>query len=115
VRAVNAAGASAPSNIVDVVVGAAAPCVSPTAPATVNASLNSGTGTVTWSAVAGATSYLVRAGSAPGGSDLFNGNVGNVTSASASGLPAGFRAFVRVHAVNACGTSGPSTEAVLGS
>ena len=115
VRAVNAAGASAPSNIVDVVVGAAAPCVSPTAPATVNASLNSGTGTVTWSGVAGATSYLVRAGSTPGGSDLFNGNVGNVTSVSASGLPAGFRAFVRVHAVNACGTSGPSTEAVLGS
>jgi hypothetical protein len=115
VRAVNPAGASAPSNIVDVVVGAVAPCVPPTAPATVNASLISGTGTVTWSGVAGATSYLVRAGLTPGGSELFNGNVGNTTSVSASGLPAGFRAFVRVYAVNACGTSGPSAEAVLGS
>lgn len=114
VRALSGGGASGPSNIVDVVVGAAAPCVSPGVPATVNASLSGGTGTVTWSAAAGATSYLVRAGSAPGGSDLFNGNVGNTTSASASGLPAGFRAFVRVHAVNACGTSGPSAETVLG-
>ena len=114
VRAVNTAGTSPPSNVVDVVVGAVAPCVPPAVPATVNASLNSGVGTVTWSAVPGATSYIVRAGLTAGGSDLFNGNVGNTTVVSASGLPAGFRAYVRVYAVNACGTSGPSVEVIVG-
>ena len=84
VRAVNPVGASAPSNIVDVVVGAAAPCAPPTAPATVNALLLSGTGIVTWSGVAGADELSRRAGSTPGGSDLFDGNVGNVVSVSAS-------------------------------
>ena len=51
VRGVNPAGASAPSNVVDVVVGAAAPCASPTAPATVNASLTQrhGNSDMVWS------------------------------------------------------------------
>lgn len=114
VRAVNPLGASAPSNIVDVIVGSSTPCAAPAAPQAVNASLSSGTAIVSWSAAPGATSYIVRAGSAPGGSDVFNGNVGNTTAVSASGLPAGFRAYVRVHAVSACGTSGASAEVLIG-
>jgi hypothetical protein len=114
VRAVNPSGVSAPSNVLDVVVGAAAPCAPPTAPAAVSATLVNGTATVSFNPSPGATSYLLSAGSAPGGSDLFNANIGNTTVASASGLPAGFRAFARVQAVNACGTSSPSTEVFVG-
>jgi hypothetical protein len=113
VRSVNPLGASAPSNIADVIVGSGVPCVVPSPPAGVSASSSSGTAVVTWSAAANATSYIVRAGSAPGGSDLFNGNVGNTTLVSASGLPPGFRANVRVYAVSACGTSGPSSEVLI--
>jgi hypothetical protein len=114
VRAANPLGTSAPSNIVDVIVGSGAPCVTPTAPVGVNASLSSGTATVSWPAVAGATSYIVRAGSTSGGSDLFNGNVGNVTAVSASDLPVGFKAYVRIYALSACGTSPPSPEVLIG-
>ena len=114
VRAVNAAGISNPSNTVDVVVGSAAPCVPPGVPGGVSGSVVAGTASVGWSAVPGATNYIVRAGVTPGGSELFNGNVGATTSVSAGGLPAGFRAFVRVLAVNACGTSTPSADVLIG-
>lgn len=114
VRAVNTSGVSGPSNIVDFVVGSSAPCVPPSAPGGLTASLVSGTASVIWTGVAGATSYILRAGSTPGGSDLFNGNVGNTTQLTAGGIPAGFRAYVRVFAVNACGISGASTEALIG-
>ena len=114
VRAVNSFGASAPSNVVDFVVGSGSPCVTPNAPVGVNASFGNGMATVSWAAVAGATSYLVRAGSTPGGSDLFNGNVGNLSAVSASGLPAGFRAYVRIYALSGCGTSAPSAEVLIG-
>ena len=114
VRAVNASGTSGPSNVVDVVVGSSAPCATPAAPTGVNGSLLNGTASVSWAAVPGATSYIVRAGSTPGASDLFNGNVGPATAVGASGLPTGFRAFVRVLAVSACGTSAPSVEILIG-
>lgn len=115
VRAVGATGTSGPSNVIDVVVGSSAPCAPPTAPTNVAASLSNGTATVTWAGVAGATNYILRAGLTSGSSDVFDGNVGGTTQVSASGLPGGFRAFVRVHAVNACGTSAASAEAVIGS
>jgi hypothetical protein len=114
VRALNAAGLSDPSNTVDVVVGSAAPCVPPGVPGGVSGSVVAGTASVAWTAVPGATSYIVRAGVTPGGSELFNGNVGATTSVSAGGLPAGFRAFVRILAVNACGTSAPSADVLIG-
>jgi hypothetical protein len=85
----------------------------PLAPGVVTGSVASGTATVSWLPAAGATSYVVQAGSSPNASDLFNGNVGNVLSVSASGLPAGFRAFVRVLAVSACGNSGASAEVLV--
>jgi len=112
VRSVNPLGLSAPSNAVDVIVGSGTPCAIPAAPSP-TASLVAGVGSVTWSPIPGATSYVVVAGTQPGGSDLFNANVGNVTSVAAAGLPPGFRAFVRVYAVSACGPSGPSAEVIL--
>jgi hypothetical protein len=85
----------------------------PPAPVGLTGSVIAGTATVSWSAAAGATSYIVQAGSSPNASDLFNGNVGSALSVSASGLPAGFRAYVRVFAVSSCGASAPSTEVVV--
>ena len=65
-----------------------------------------GTATVSWPQVAGATSDIVSAGSALGGTNLFpTTNVGSNNQLGASGLPVGFQAFVRVIAVNACGQS----------
>jgi hypothetical protein len=115
VRGVNPVGTSAPSNAVDVIVGSSTPCAVPAAPSGVTGSLANGIASVNWPAVLGAASYIVRAGSTPFGSDLFNGNVGAATSVSASGLPAGFRAYVRVLAVSACGTSVPSADILVGS
>jgi hypothetical protein len=86
------------------------PCAALPAPSGLTGSVTSGTGRVQWNAVPGATSYIVSAGSSPGASDLFNGDVGNVTSVVAAGLPAGFRAFVRVFAVGLCGRSEASVE-----
>jgi hypothetical protein len=112
VRALNPLGMSSPSNVADIVVGG---CATPSAPSLPTGSFVNGVATVSWQAVAGATSYLVQAGSLPGGSDIFSGNVGNATTASASGLPSNFRAFVRVSAVNSCGVSAASPEVAIGS
>lgn len=112
VRAVNPLGVSSPSNVADVVV---APCATPLAPSLPTATFASGVAAVSWQPVTGVTSYIVQAGSKPGASDIFSGNVGNTTAVSASGLPSAFRAFVRVSAVNACGVSAASSEVEIGS
>ncbi len=75
--------------------------------------VSGGLASVSFNASAGATSYIVQAGSQQGLSDLFNANIGNTTAASAP-VPAGFRAFVRIIAVNACGNSAPTADFVLG-
>jgi hypothetical protein len=100
---------SAPSSPAAFSLGSS-PCAAPPPPTGVTGSVTSGTARVQWNAVPGATSYIVNAGSSPGASDLFNGDVGNATSVMASGLPAGFRAFVRVLAVSSCGRSVASVE-----
>lgn len=43
----------------------------------------------------------------------FNQNIGNATQVSAGGLPSGFRAFVRIVAVNACGQSAPTADVLV--
>jgi hypothetical protein len=84
-------------------------CTAPPAAPVVTGSLVAGNATVTWGAVAGATFYIVSAGSTQGGTNLYPPtNVGTNTSVGASGLPAGFTAWVRVIAVNACGQSAPA-------
>jgi hypothetical protein len=71
-----------------------------------------GVATITWSPSGGAESYVVQAGSLPGSADVFNGSVGASLGAT-SPVGAGFRAYVRVYALNACGQSGPSNELLL--
>ncbi|MGE4069177.1 MAG: hypothetical protein AB7H88_20560 [Vicinamibacterales bacterium] len=89
------------------------PCTTaPVAPTGVSASASGGIATVSWTASAGATSYVVQAGSASGGTNIYDANVGANTTVSAS-VPAGFFAFVQVRAVNACGTSAASTPVTL--
>jgi hypothetical protein len=67
---------------------------------------------VQWIAAPGATSYIVQAGSAPGLSDVYYGDVGGGTFVSAA-VQVGFTAYVRVVAVNACGHSAASSEIFL--
>jgi hypothetical protein len=103
---------TAPSNEISFLVGAAgqATCSAPPTPPVGLAGSIAGTqASVQWTAGQGATSYLVQAGSAPGLSDVYYGNVGAVVSVSAEVQP-GFSAYVRVVAVNGCGQSAPSTE-----
>jgi hypothetical protein len=57
-----------------------------------------------------ATSYVVRAGSFSGSSDLFNGDVGNVTSVGTDNLDPSIPLFVSVSAGYECGVSPPSPE-----
>lgn len=78
-------------------------CTVPASP-NVSGGVVGGTASVSWPTVAGATSYILSAGTTQGGTQyLAPTNIGANTGASASGLPAGFTAWVRVIAVNACG------------
>lgn len=119
VKARNAAGTSPPSNEITVVVGPAPPppCTTPPgAPTNFTASVTGNQVTLAWQAPAAAsapasapTSYVLEAGSTSGASNLFNADVGNATSLTAT-APNGTY-FARARAKNACGTSGPSNEA----
>jgi hypothetical protein len=84
-------------------------CTLPASP-NVSGGVVGGTASVSWPAVPGATSYILSVGTTAGGTQyLPPTNIGASTGASASGLPAGFTAWVRVLAVNACGQqSGPT-------
>jgi predicted phage tail protein len=110
VVALNAAGASAPSNEVRVDIAAA--CALPTAPA-LRVSRSGTQVTAAWTVPSGGpvTHYVVRAGRASGGADLFNGSVGLTNRASAA-LSRGTY-YIRVAAATACGVGAQSTEAVV--
>jgi hypothetical protein len=87
----------------------------PTAPSNVTSSVNGNTVLLTWLAAGAgdATSYLIEAGSFPGGSNLASFDTGNAaTSLTAPGVAAGTY-YVRVRARNAAGTSGASNEIVV--
>ena len=112
VRAQNASGTSAASNESTLIVGSAACTSAPNAPAGFAIAVSGSTLTLTWSAPAAGcapSSYLLQAGSAAGGSDLANANVGGTTTYVATGVGAGTY-YVRVRAINAFGTSSSSNE-----
>jgi Ca2+-binding RTX toxin-like protein len=111
VRAGVASGVGPPSNEVSFTITGGG-CAAPDPPANVSGSIANGVANIRWGGVNGATSYVVVAGSSPGFADLFNGNVGGDAAAS-SAVPAGFRAYVRIYAVNLCGQSAPSQEIVV--
>jgi hypothetical protein len=108
VRARNAAGVSAPSAEVMLVVGnVPAPPSAPSLSHTVSGS----TVTFNWSAPAfgPVTGYIVEAGSATGLSNLAVVSIGNVLTQSFAGVPPGTY-YVRIRAVNALGASIVSNE-----
>ena len=88
-------------------------CTGPAAPGNLGAAVSGRTVTLTWAAGNGATSYLLLVGSGPGRNDLLVTDLGSAaTMLTASNVIAGTY-FVRVQALNACGQSGPSNEAVV--
>jgi matrixin len=116
VRARNAAGTSSTSNESLLVVGGGGGgCSTPPAPGNFQLTFNNG-GTVSfaWAASAGATSYVIEAGSLPGAANLANSDLGSpATSATFSGVGAGTY-YVRLRAKSGCGqVSGASNEVVL--
>lgn len=118
VRAVNAAGTSGPSNNVAVVVGSGGgvACTGPPAvPQEIAAAAVGANVTLTWKAGAGqaASSYVIEAGSMTGLSDLANFDTGNAATTFAAGGVGSGTYVIRLRAVNTCGISGTSGEAVL--
>ena len=85
------------------------PCVPPPPPANVAAVVRRTTVSLSWTAVPDATVYAVEAGSHPGWSDVIVLNVGAVPSLVAPSVSPRLY-YVRVRAVNACGSGGASEE-----
>jgi hypothetical protein len=112
VRARNGAGVSPPSAEAVVTVGSGGCLAAPAAPTGIVGAVTGGMAMVQWASVAGASSYVVRAGSTPGAVDLFNGNVG-LSTVVTSPVPPNFRAYVRIYALNACGESASSLQLLL--
>lgn len=109
-RAVNACGASAPSN--EVAFGVA--CVGPAAPGDFTLRRVGNAITLSWLSSLGATSYQLQAGTAPGASNVYVGSLGATTSFTfpSTVLPPGIY-YLRVSAVGPCGPGTPSTEVAL--
>ena len=101
VTAIVGLAASPPSELFSFTLGAG--CTPPASPS-LSGGVSGGTASVTWPPVAGAASYVLTAGTTQGGTQYVPPtNLGLNTGASASGLPSGFTAWVRVVAVNGCG------------
>ncbi|MDQ2811475.1 MAG: discoidin domain-containing protein [Actinomycetota bacterium] len=109
VAASNSVGVSPDSNEVSVVPAASATV--PPAPAGLNATAGNGSVGLTWGASAGATSYSVYRGTAPGAEGTTA--VGTTTSASFTdtGLTNGTAYYYKVTASNSAGASPSSNEA----
>jgi len=63
---------------------------------------------MTWSAVSGATEYLILVGTSPSSSNILSTNAVSKTYPW-SGVPQGTH-YARIQAKNSCGTSGSSNE-----
>lgn len=111
VRARNSAGVSGASNEIVVRVGNSA-CVIPVAPVGLTSTTSDGIVALRWIGSPGAASYELEAGSSPGASDLFSGDIGRVTTFVAWAPPT--TVFVRVRAKNSCGVGPPSNEVPAG-
>jgi uncharacterized protein YkwD len=112
VRAINAAGPSGPSQEVVLVVSGGPTCEVPAAPANLTVSVNGSVVTLSWQAVSGAgITYVVDVGSGPGLSNIGPFPVGASTALTATAPDGTY--YIRVRAVNACGTQGPGSSEVI--
>ena len=104
--ATNACGTSPPSNAIEALVSDGPP-----APANLRAAVTGAFVHVAWDAVAGATSYVLEAGSAPGLSNVGGFPIAT-TAVSLDGVPSGTY-YVRVRAIRDDRSSVPSGEIVI--
>lgn len=114
-RAIHGSTTSGPSNEVVVTVGPSPSCTAaPSAPSGFTALVVGPVVTLRWTASPGssARSYVLDAGSAPGLTDVITVDMGNTTKFTAPHVAAGTY-YGRIKAVNACGTSAPSNEAIV--
>ena len=113
VRSLYADHASGASNEIAVVVGGGC-SRAPDAPTGLVYSVSGSTVTLAWNAVPGAViSYVVVAGYSPGAANAANSDTGSrYTTLVATGVGNGTY-YVRLHARNACGVSGPSNEVAV--
>ena len=112
VRASNANGVSAPSNEVRFVVGLG-PCTGPPAATSgLTASVSGSTVALQWTAGAGASTYVIEAGSTSGASNLVVSDLGSAATTLQATAGSGTY-YVRVRARNACGIGIPSNEIVV--
>jgi predicted phage tail protein len=95
----------------EVVVNVTGACVAPSTPGGLTHTVNGSAVQLSWQAAAGASSYVLEAGSTPGASSLVASDLGNVTTLGALAGPGTY--YVRVRAVNTCGPSAPSNEVVV--
>ena len=93
------------------VVNVTGACSAPFTPAGLTHTVNGSSVQLSWQAAAGATSYILEAGSASGSSNLLASDIGNVTTLGATAAPGTY--YVRIRARNACGSSPPSNEVVV--
>jgi hypothetical protein len=103
VRATNAFGVTAASP--DIVVSVGAGCALPAAPTALTAGVAGTAVTLQWT---GTGPFRLEAGTAPGTSNAFAGDVGSATTLGATASPGAY--YARVFARNACGLSLPSSE-----
>jgi len=97
-----------PSSTTTTVPSQPQPSCMPSAPANLRVTAIQGTVvSLAWSAVSGATEYLVLVGTSPGNSDALFTNTAqtNYTWTAKEG-----RQYARIQAKNSCGTSGSSNE-----
>ncbi len=107
VRARNACGTAA-SN--EVVVSLGAMCSLPERPSQPIATVTGSSVSVSWAAVAGASSYQFEGGSVPGQANLLTTTL--ATTSLAAQAPPGVY-FVRTRGQNSCGVSAPSPDAMI--
>lgn len=111
VTALVGTASSAPSALFPFTLGATG---TPPASPSPTGGIAGGTATVSWPPVAGAVSYILSGGTVPGGTQyLAPTNLGTNTSVSASGLPPGFTAWIRVIAVNNSGQQSVPADFLL--
>jgi len=99
-----------PSNEIRLTVGS--PCSVPAEPANLTNTTASTSVSLSWQAGAGATSYVLEAGSSPGLSNVAVLNTGSGATTFSTAAPPGLY-YVRIRSQNACGISAPSNETTV--
>jgi hypothetical protein len=113
VRARNSAGTSAATPGGAVIVAGGACSGPPPPPAALRFTRVGMQLIMEWNPAAGATEYVIEAGSVSGGNDIYVGSAGLHTTFTAL-IPESTHAFVRVYARNACGRSLRGDEIEIG-